>query len=468
MTVLIGGDSYRVTNRYTIQQQAGSIAISNIDVEALAGAHVPQSLEDVQILLDDVPFFYGQINSVDTPDFSSGFETRKYRLTVQSAEVIFKNRLVSESLKDVYAHDIIQVMFDNYISQDGITLGDISTTETFYKSYTASYLKLETILKEMMEDAGATCYISPDKKFYFQVQADLEQIPAPSHITKLRKEENANDIRTVQIVLGASEETSAQSAGIIWGNGQVAFTASYQIADVTGMTINGTPVGVGILGLDEADTTKTFLWKYGNQNISVNSNATVKPTTGDLVGVVYNGYYDIIVQNENEQLKEQIAELNGTSGRIESILTDETIDNFTDADNKANKLLEEYSIREENITCVCQSLEDSELYKVWVFNLPEIGIIGNYVLVERTIEDFVDDKYRIRVKLKNKGLFSRYGEVLKKDDKVIRPETLVYKQAYTNDDLMYDEEYTFDTAGVIYYPTVNTYADPLLGVMYPI
>jgi hypothetical protein len=184
MTVLIGGDSYRVTNRYTIQQQAGSIAISNIDVEALAGAHVPQSLEDVQILLDDVPFFYGQINSVDTPDFSSGFETRKYRLTVQSAEIIFKNRLVSESLKDVYAHDIIQVMFDNYIASEGITLGDISTTETFYKSYTASYLKLETILKEMMEDAGATCYISPDKKFYFQVQADLEQIPAPPHITK--------------------------------------------------------------------------------------------------------------------------------------------------------------------------------------------------------------------------------------------------------------------------------------------
>jgi hypothetical protein len=79
----------------------------------------------------------------------------------------------------------------------------------------------------------------------------------------------------------------------------------------------------------------------------------VKPVNGDLVVTVYSGFYDIIITNTNDQLVNQISNLNGTSGKIENVFSDETLKNFADADQKANDLLSQNDSATIEISCIC-------------------------------------------------------------------------------------------------------------------
>jgi hypothetical protein len=74
-----------------------------------------------------------------------------------------------------------------------------------------------------------------------------------------------------------------------------------------------------------------------------------------LVVIIYKGYFDIIIENTNESLKAEIASISGSSGIIENILSDETIESDTDADTTATALLNENGERVQEITCELQT-----------------------------------------------------------------------------------------------------------------
>lgn len=465
LSVLINGVSYRCANTYEISQQAGAVSSSNIDI-LVEAQPVPQTMSTVTISADGMPFFSGIVQSVESPEYSSGKEVTRYRLSIQSKDVIFNNRLVSEAFANKYTHEIIQTLFDNYISQEGIALGEISVSEQFYKNYNCSFTVLREVLTELAEDINASYYVSADDKFYFVTRDAFDQMDAPEHITGLKIEEENGDLRTVQIVTGASEETSTQTASTYWTAGQSAMLLGYQIKSLSGMTINGTLAGVGKLGVDDDDTSNTFLYALGEGVITLNLNATVQPSAGDLIVVVYKGYYEIIVTNTNDSLKGQISALNGTSGIIEQILTDETIDNFADADAKANSLLSQYGEREQTISCSCTSLADSPLYRLWVFNNPDLGIVGQYVITERSLSAFGENMWS-RIKLKNKNYFARYGSVLVNSTKTKGENVKVYKNTNISDSITITDSVVFESAGLAYWPTESDFMDTMLDGFYP-
>lgn len=474
LTVLIGEEEYQTDSRYSIREQAGATSSSSIDVRVAQDQPIPRALQKVTISLDSSPFFFGIIDSIDSPEYSSGYEVPKYRLNLSSGTKILQWRRVNEAYQDKTTQEIVQDIFTNYIETEGIELGSISACDHLYSEYIANYdLTVKDVLDELADDCGASYYIGPDEKFYFIIRSELEISDAPGHITKVTLEERASDVRTVQTVLGASEETSQQNYGAAWLSGQDTITLGYQISAILSATIEGSPVGFGIIGLDEEDTAKTFLYTPGKQTVTVNANAITKPTTGDLVGLVYTGYYDIIITNENSQLLSDIANLSGTSGRIESVLSDETLTNFADADAKANALLSENGTIEQVIQCTFvgeTSLADTELLKAWRFNLVDQGIVGTYAKTERTIEDFLD-KFRVRVKLSNAKLSSRYGTTLTGKTKKVRPDTLIYKQSIANDTMVAMDAFVFDSAGVLQFPTSGSYGtifEPGLPGFYPV
>lgn len=470
VTVKVSGETYNAANNYTIKLQSGAISISDIDILVGSTQEIPRAMESVEILFDSVAQFYGYIESVDSPQFNGGKEAKRYRITVQSAEVVFKWRMVSESFVGKFTHEIIQSIFTDYIAPEGFTLGAISNTDRYYEEYNVSYMSVYQILQELSDDINAAFYITPDKKFYFVGSDAFTEIPMPEHTTGLKLTETGSDVRTVQIVTGATEETTDQTATATWIANQKTLLLGYQASAVISATINGSPVGVGVLGLEEEDTSKTFLWSYGSNTITVNDNATTKPVTGNTVAINYRGYYNIIVSNENDQLKSELATMSGTSGRIESVYNDETINNFADADSAANTLLEQYGEREQTVSAVCHSLADTDRGIAWIIERDDLGINGIYVITERTISYFGVDKVLIKVKLKNRGYFSRYGRSLKKFDKLVRPDTIVYKQTQLIDTATATEQLTFDNGGVIFYPVAvgSDLTDPALDGFYPI
>lgn len=469
LKVLIDELEYTADTGYTITDLAGSVGSADLVVKVPAGSAIPRAFASCQILADNVPLFWGIISAVSSPSWSSGYEVAKYAVSVQAGESLFNNRLVSESYVSKYTHEIIADLFDNYIAAEGLTLGQIDTTTQQYDKYNCSYTPLAQILSELAYDVGFTYYVSADKKFYFISRTSFTEIPAPAHITKVQLEEEAGDIRTRQIVTGATEETATQTEGVYWAADQTIMPLGYQIGTITGVSINNVPCGVGILGVDDEDTTKTFLYNSGGQQLTLNAYATTKPATGANVVCVYKGYFDVVVENDNSALIAEIQGLNGTSGLIEKITTDTTIQTYVDAETKCQALLSQYSEREQTISCDARSIEDTARFMLWTFNLPGQNITGSYAVVERTIRSFGVDSVWISVKLKNKNFFARYGTTLVTKTKTAGGAAKVYKNLSFSETVETSDSFVFDSAGIIFYPSTNAALnDPGLPGFYPI
>lgn len=454
LTANISGVEYEMASDYQITHQAGSVSRTTCQVKVGVGQSYPRVLQGITIYYGTVPLFSGDITSVDSPSFATGKEVIRVRLQIDSLEARAKRRRVSISKDDCLTHEIVTDIFNYYLSEEGITLGTISTTVRSYDNWNASFYSAFDALNELADDVGGQWYISPDKKFYFVLKTDIPSIPAPSRITGLRLTESAGDIRTQQTVVGAKEETSNQMQSLYWVADTYNVTLNYQVSEMIGITINGVPAGIGVIGVDDEDVSKTFLYQFAQRVINVNRSATVTPEVGDLVVITYKGFYDIVIVNINEALKAEIASLSGSSGIIENILSDETIESDTDADNKANALLDENGERTQEISCEYPGVSGTDVGTAWEVNYPELGIVGVFVVTEKNISDYTKTFYT-KLKLKNKGLSSRYGQVLKKEKKEVRPDTKVYNTVAINDVIKRPYEVVEIADPVMCYPAIE-------------
>lgn len=432
LNVFIAGTQYRATSRYSIREQVGQPASSSLEIK-LDDSPFPKTHSKVEIKEDGVNIFVGFIHEIETPVYSSAFETDIVPIQVVSQETIFTRRLVNDVWKDKLTHEIVQDLFDNYIAEEGYTLGTIEEFERLYNLYTVPNLPLSDVLTELGDELGAVAQLTPQGVFNFVSRNSFNEMDAPTHITGLKLSEHGQDLKTIQKVSGAKAETSPQTRSFTWITAQTSLNLGYQLAEEPQVSINASPVGVGIQGVDDDNTTKTFLWKYANNSLALNVNATTKPTAGDIVSVLFKGFYNIEVITENEQLKEEIALISGTSGKIESVVVDTSITTPQDGENVANNLLLEKSQREQSVTLITHDIVNSQLLNAWVINKPGLNINGSFVIVERTITDFYD-QYKINLKLKNRGFYSRYGTVFNKNKKeinnlTVRKDDLVLKSA---------------------------------------
>jgi len=203
--VKISGVTYvGVTDSVQITEQARATASTTIQVR-LDDLPIPVSLQAVEILIDDVPVFAGHIENVDSPQYDTGFETRVVSLSIQSLEAILNRRLITRSWYNKYVHEIVQDIYTEYLAEEGLTIGSISVTTVQLDSYKKSYEQASSVLNDLAKRCdGASFYISPDKKFYFLVSEDFPQVDAPEHITGLKRVDAYGDLRTVQVMKGAS------------------------------------------------------------------------------------------------------------------------------------------------------------------------------------------------------------------------------------------------------------------------
>lgn len=456
LNVKIAGVSYRTTNQYQISEQSGAVSTSKIDVR-LDNNPPPLELSKIEVFdpNDDI-FYAGIVQTVDFPEYSSRYETQIYSLTCLSLNTVLNNRLVSESYEDKYTHEIVSDLFTKYLADEGLTLGTISTFGRRYDSYVANRLKLSDVLNELAGAVGAVPKVDSDGVFHFVDKTAFPAKTPPAHIRAVKKSSNAQNLRTVQYLSGASEDTTLQTKSFTWAAGQTEIALPYQLSSVVGISINGTPAGVGFVGLDSSNPAKTFLWTYGTQVIALNASATVKPATGDSVVAVFYGYYSVEIESKNLNLIESIKARNGTSGRIEVVEIDQTITSSADGEQRAADLLSTNGVVEETIDLICHDAGVSSILATWHLDYPDLYISGDYVVVERTITDRYD-KFTVQVKLKNKGFTSRYGTIYNKNNKTIndltiRPNELVQKYGSFQDQMGLTESWDVSNGGIIVFP----------------
>ena len=202
--VRISGTTYKAADDFLIKQQAGAVSMSTVSV--LKGSNpIPQPLQSAQILIDGAPVFYGLIATVQDPRRSTGYEPARYTIEIQSIEAILNFRMVKRNWYNKRVDEIVTDIFTDYLAEEGLTLGGISTTTVQIGAYRKTYAKISEILDELAEKVdGASYYIAPDKKFYFLVRDEFPAIEAPDRVTNMSRSRSYGDLRTVQTVKGAS------------------------------------------------------------------------------------------------------------------------------------------------------------------------------------------------------------------------------------------------------------------------
>jgi hypothetical protein len=497
----IGGIAYKLAADYTISEQAANKIASNISVILDAGQPIPQSGEIIEIRDDDVGevYFLGVCGIPKSPKYSSPYDVKTYSITCSNANGILARRVVNVAYQGYTVSQIVQGLFDEYISKEGFTLGAISDVPIKINIYTAADYGLQYCLDELAEYVSGAWYCTNDRKFYFIAEEDFEPFPRTIDkdflpITALEIKVKDTDLRTSQTISGGRSETAEQQEEFTYNGDDNNFTLSFSLSKKPGISINGTdvpPERIGVKGLNDTDSSYMFLFAFDSAVLSYNTlyAGTSPPplAVGDVLQVRYVGFYPIRAVVQNAGAIAEIAAKTGTSGIIDNVKIDKTVRDLDDAVRLGNALLENYGATRTEISGWFTVLEaqkmglqfsDFALLRRWRFNLPEYGVVGDFVLTERTLAPFIKcggvENLKMTLKLVDRAYLRSYGQIfdelskatsqlsIREDDviidvKVTTEERVLAEDTETNNDRLETEP--GETAGLTEQQRVGDFTD---------
>lgn len=434
---------YELESHYTITEQLGNKVASEIVIR-VDNQPIPQSGDIIAICDEKTMYFLGTCGIPKSPKFSSPYDVRLYSITCANANAILSRRLINVAYKEKTISEIVQALFDKYISAEGFSLGEISNIPIKLQVYTAADYDLQFALDELANFIQGVWLCTNDQKFYFVAREDFPRFPRVIEgdfipITDLQVTVKETDLRTSQIISGGTAQTQEQSETFTYDAKESNFTLSFAVAQKPRVFVNDMEIPsskVGVRGINDNDPTYAFLFAY-NQNIVTYNKYYVgtDPSPlkeGDKVEIRYIGSFPIRAVVQNTSAINEIATKTGTSGIIDNVKLDKQIKTIDDAVSTANSLLLNFGKTRSEITgwITVKKLQelnvhykDFELLKMWTFNLPEYGAVGEYVLVERSITPYILDSgienLKISMKLVDRAFLRSYGEIFNELNKAV-------------------------------------------------
>lgn len=437
MKIKINGKTYNGgLSNWTISEKIGNPTASTIQLEVKAGDIVPQAGDVIQILEDDnSPVFFGLIGIPKSPQYRSFFQPKIYTLNCTNGNSVLSRRIVNYSFVNKTITEIVNILFNEYISAEGITLGVVSDIPSpVFEVYNCKNMNLLAVLNELAGYINGAWQVTDSKVFNFVA---LEDFPLCSQdiekttacITNLVVSDSDRDLRTSQIIDGAFLTTDPQDESVTVTAQWQGFLTQFAVIQKPRIWVNGVEVPqneIGTKGINEGDTTRLFYWAYNSRQISVNSqySGSIELHEGDTVRIVYVGLAPIRYEIKNGDKIDEIHNRTGLSGIIDNVYNDPTIVSRTDAEAKALGLLNQYGSQQHTISCEVDRdfalahgfvVNDFELYTQWHFNLPEINLVGDFVLTEKTVNQLNygdDDSLYMKLKFTDRNFIQSYGEII--------------------------------------------------------
>lgn len=437
MKIKINGNEYLGgLSDWKISEKIGNPTSSTINIEVQAGDIPPQAGDVIQILEDDdTPIFFGLIGIPKTPKYTSFFQPKIYNLNCSNGNSVLSRRIANYSFANKTITEIVQTLYDTYIADEGITLGTISEIDTpVFEVYNCKNMSLLSVLNELAGYINGAWQITDDKVFNFVKIDDFPRCSQiidknTSAITNLQMTDSDRDLRTNQIIDGAYLTTDLQTEyATVTENWQGFFTA-FAIIQQPSIWINNVQVPnseIGVKGISEEDTGVLFYWAYNSRQILVNSRyeGSTQLNEGDTVKIEYIGLAPIRYVVQNAEKVNEIKQRTGLSGIIDNVYNDPTIVTRADAENKAMALLNLHGEQQRTIKFEVGrhfALEngfldsDFELYTQWTFNLPEVNLVGDFVITEKSIKPLVlndDSSLYYALTLTDRNFIQSYGETI--------------------------------------------------------
>lgn len=461
---------YEMTRNFLLTDMVGNKSASEIAF-LVEDQPLPRAGDMVEIRDGDTVLFWGMLGIPQSPRYSSGLEWRVYNVEAGNANTFLSKRIINEAFKKYTVSEIVRILYDNYIAEEGISLGTVSDIPIKIDVYAASDFNLQDALNELAELANAAWTITTQHVFNFTVSSEFKHFPVTVDrgnvfgtdwqiITKEYKQ------RTVQYVSGATNTTLPQTERFIYdASGANTFNVSFGLNERPTITVNGVavePERVGVAGLDYGDSNVYFTFAYNSNTISYNTSSGFL-SGGETVAITYIGIYPIRVSMSNLEKISEIASITGTSGKREIVNTVTGVRSQADAVAMALSLLDKYREATEEITMWVPSeelykrgitLEDTEPMTKITINLPEWGMVGDYVIAERRLSAYYADmsedaakRLKVWLRLLNRDYMKSYGEILadlRKNVRAlnIRADDIVLKNSLVSETIKYGESYS--------------------------
>jgi len=127
MKAFINGHFYNAEMDFDISEQIGNKTSSRISV-VIEDQPFPMAGDVIELQSDDgTPIFLGTCGIPKSPKYQTGLEKKVYSITCGNANSILANRIINVAYQGETITTIIQNLFDQYISEENITLGSISS-----------------------------------------------------------------------------------------------------------------------------------------------------------------------------------------------------------------------------------------------------------------------------------------------------------------------------------------------------
>lgn len=300
-----------------------------------AGRVIPTVGQSILVQLDAVNFFKGKIT--DRSDSMAANGIASYQFTCLDGYFDMDKRLVIKAYSDTTLLAVVTDIVTNFMS--GFTL-DIPATTPTINTVRFNYEQPTSCLKKLCDAAGWDWYVDAYDVIHVKPAAD---IVAPyvidetsgNHIPKLLNfDRNINELRNVIFVRGGEYEqpiAEVDAVDTYKANGtDNTFPLVYRYGG-TQITVNGTPVTMGV---DFLDDPLLFDCLYNYQEKLVRF-PTGTLSSGDIVRVFGNAKVPLIVQAQDDDSVLLY-------GERESVVIDKSIDSISEAELLASSRLEQW------------------------------------------------------------------------------------------------------------------------------
>lgn len=429
---IINTIEYDLLGKFSIQEKLGNVISTNLNVRVLDGQRIPRAGDIIRVkdTTTLITYFIGVAGIPKSPTYNNFNEVKIYKIKCLNANAILKRRLFNYAANNVTIAEVVQEIFDTIISAEGISLGTISNITTSFDTYVSPNIDVQKVLNELADKGIATWSINSDYEFNFIVIDDFPKFDTTIDTgyifgDKLKHKTTGLDVRTVQIIEGGTEETLPQTQNFVYNGTDDEFIVRFPIQSKPIIKVNTValdPSRVGVKGLDDGDASVYFLFSYNSPSVSYNSLSAFLSVSDD-VQIIYVGAFEIRIEAANQSRIDELATLTGTSGIIENIINDSSIKTSLDGQSLADSLLNDFEFERDEVSWRLitpqlkkfgLTLNDFPLNTEINFDLPDIGLEGDFVIVERKIEPFsledVVENLVITLKLQNRNLLRSYGE----------------------------------------------------------
>lgn len=385
--------SAQITNQ--IQNQGDWLLLTIIQKKGQSAPSIGSEI----ILKDGSEFLFGGFVSKLSPTEYGVGEMIQYTVEATDYTYLLVNKTAQKSYANETLHDIvIDLLSTNVDSGYALDTTNIETGPTV-TTIAFNHISLRQCFENLAKLTGYIWWVGYDKKVYFinpslaanvaemmtDSSANHESVAITIDVSQLR-----NDI----VVLGGVQESSNYTQTILGDAHAREFFLLYPPKETVSLTLNGVSKTFGI---DPSDDETLFDYMYSPDRGSIRSSSGSTTLTGtDVLVFVYTYEFPVIVELNNATSIAAMKVIEGGDGVHSYTINDSTILSQTQARERAQKELDEFSdpVLSGNIKTRTGLLQAGTVFAAGmaiIINMPSWGIVTNTTYIIQKLVTTLDE-----------------------------------------------------------------------------